>query len=231
MALKYLAVSSGKKRNMNCCCPLRLFLLPKRQNGSRQKNNRDAQFLSRSDKSQTRGVLHTRTSPFVFLLLFLSPIFPSPSFLPPSLSLSFLFLFPSLSLSLPSPPQPRTLFPSRNQKEMDAAPREQHREGTGRQKEVIQVSRVLGGPGHRPWQAQRQMPSPRFNLHRGAEWQCGDVAQWGSPNSPQRWAHSCQSTCLPHTTWKIMDQGKEPRQGTTCFLNLSTSANQSLISF
>lgn len=89
-----------------------------------------------------------------------------PSFLPPL----FLFLFFSISLSfsfsLSSPP---ALFPSRNQKEMDAAPREQHREGTGCQKEMIQVSGVLGGRGHRSWQAQRQMPSPWFNLHGGAE--------------------------------------------------------------
>lgn len=105
MALKYLAVSSGKKRNMNCCCSLRLFLLPKRQNGSRQKNNRDAQFLSRSGKSQTRGVLHTELLPlfsfFSFYLLFFLLL---PSVLPASFSFSFfslLFLFPSLSLSLP----------------------------------------------------------------------------------------------------------------------------------
>lgn len=116
---------------------------------------------------------------------------------------------------------------------MDAACREHCREGTGHETGMIQVSRVAElGPGCRWWHTQPQIHPACFSHHWGAKWWCGDVAQWGSLNTSQRWACSCQSTCLLHTTWKIMDQGKELRQGRICFLNFcQLSLNQSLIFF
>lgn len=154
---------------------------------------------------------------FIFLILLLS------FFLACLLSFLFLLfpLFFSLSLLFSFFP---TLFPKRNQKEMDAASREQCREGTGYERGMIQVSRVPGlGPGCRGWHTQPQTHLACFSHCWGAKWWCGDVVQWWSPNMSQRWACSCQPPCLLHNTWKIMDQGKELRQGTICFLNFSVS--------